>query len=157
MKYVYIKSINPLKLSDELATAGFINATISVDGFDRVTVNLPITLTTAEQASLDTIIRNHSPLDVRAIVKARILAAAAFGQDLIAEYATDNVLAGYTIPQIKVIIDKTAKVQAALRTGSLYVAIDELDAIEPDQDLVTVEKITQFRNKIQDYLGIPRT
>lgn len=90
-------------------------------------------------------------------VKAKIQAAMDFGRDLMAEYGAKNVVAGKTTVQIELILNTTANVKAALDTGSLYVALEKLADIEPDGITITASEISDFRNKIQDYLEMPRT
>jgi hypothetical protein len=88
-----------------------------------------------------------------------------FGKNIMAEYGASNVIRGLTVPQIKQIMQVTTGLQAALNSGSLYVALDELaaiqspitDATDPNVVLINSEIITEFRNKIEDYLQIPRT
>lgn len=92
-----------------------------------------------------------------AYVQSRISAARIFGIGLVTQYGATNVLAGKTTEQVQQIMQITGKVVVALNTGSLYVSIAELDAIEPDGVLISTSQITFFRNKIQDYLGVPRT
>jgi len=90
-------------------------------------------------------------------IKNKIINAMNFGRDLIADYGAQNTLSGYNIEQIKSIVVATAGVQAAISTGSLYVALDELTKVVPDGTLITEAKLAFFRNRIQDYLGMPRT
>lgn len=90
-------------------------------------------------------------------VSKKILNAMDFGKSVMVAYAVQNVLSQFSLEQIKDIITRTAKVQQALNTGSLYVALDELALIQTDETVITEAKITEVRNKIQDYLNIPRT
>lgn len=92
-----------------------------------------------------------------AYVKSRIAAARIFGIGLVTEYGATNVLAGKTTEQVQQIMQITGKVVVALNTGSLYVSLAELAAIVPDDTLITAAQVTFFRNKIQDYVGVPRT
>lgn len=96
-------------------------------------------------------------VDPSDIVKAKIRAARVFGQDLIYQYGTHNVMSGFTVEQIQSIMDRTTRIVAALTTGSLYVAIAELNAIETDDIVITPDVIKTYRNKIEDFLGIART
>lgn len=96
-------------------------------------------------------------ISMNELVKSRIRAARGFGQDLIYQYGTYNVLSGFTVEQIQSIMSRTLKLVAALTTGSLYVAIEELNALELDDTIITETVVTQYRNKIEDFLGIPRT
>lgn len=100
---------------------------------------------------------NYTSPTAQDIIKNKILASMEFGKNLMAEYGASNVLAGFSLEQIKYIIEQTKKVQDALASGSLYVAIDELNALITDETLITVEKVTECRNKIERYLGIPET
>lgn len=95
------------------------------------------------------------PIEIK--IKNKILAAMDFGKNLIAEYAASNILSKFKIEQIQYIVQQTMAVQIALNTGSLYVALDELSKIPIDDLIITIDHITEFRHKIQDYLGIPRT
>lgn len=102
-------------------------------------------------------IPNTPPVDPLHMVKMRILAAMEFGRGIIAEYGAANTLSGFSVDQIRYIMTATEKVQAALNTGSLYVAMDELDKVPVDEIMITADKKTAVRHKIQDYLGVPRT
>lgn len=92
-----------------------------------------------------------------AYVKAKISAARVFGIGLVTTYGASNVLAGLNLAQVQYVMEKTSKIVAALNTGSLYVAIAEINAIEPDGTIIKQASLTQVRNQIEDYLGIPRT
>ena len=92
-----------------------------------------------------------------AYVKNKIVNAMAFGRDVMAEYGAQNVVAGYSLAQIQQIIIATSEVQAAIITGSLNVALDALSRVPVDGTLITTDKITFFRNKFQDFLGLPHT
>jgi len=80
-----------------------------------------------------------------------------FGQQIMAEYGAKNVLRGLSVAQVQSIMALTSDIQSALLSGSLYVALDEISQIIPDGILITQTDMDDFRHKIQDYLGIPRT
>lgn len=90
------------------------------------------------------------------VVADRIRSAMDFGKTIMIEYATSNVLAGLTTSEVQEIIQRTMNLQLALNSGALYVAIEELNLLVPDA-LITEQKITEFRNKIESYLGLPLT
>lgn len=94
---------------------------------------------------------------INKVVQGRIQSAKDFGSTLMVEYATSNVLAGFNVSQIQDIMNRTQKVADALNSGSLYVAIEELNALTTDATLITPAKVTTYRNKIQRYLGLPLT
>jgi len=86
-------------------------------------------------------------------IATRITAAMAFGQKIMAEYGASNVYTGKTVAEIKLIAAKLSTLQSLLLSGSLYVALDEIDLIEADS-LVTNEVKNEFKAKIRKYLGI---
>lgn len=86
--------------------------------------------------------------------------AVVFGNKLIIEVATENVLMGITqAGKTKAVSDYCVNLQYYLRTGSLYAAIDEIDtliAAVPPGDLdpfITVDRLNIYKSKIQAYLG----
>jgi hypothetical protein len=99
------------------------------------------------------------------IIKARILAAMEFGKNLMADYGTRNVLAGLTTVEVRQVMGATQKLQAALLSGSMYVALEELSLIPlplysdetPGKVIIAPETVAEFRHRIQDFLGIPRS
>lgn len=156
--YPYNKAYNLDKLNQEIAAAGIPMISMDLLSSTSFVVNTPVQLTNTQQATLNAVVAAHvATTDVVAAVAARILAARNFGVHVIARYGAQNVLAGYSIDTIQEIMIKTAKVQAALNTGSLYVAIQEINNIEPDGVIITTEKLKAVRNEIEDYLQIPRT
>lgn len=90
-------------------------------------------------------------------IKAKILGAMEFGKNIMAEYGASNVLAGLSLSQVQQVMTSTAKIQSALLSGSLYVALDEISKLELDDVIITDARVTAFRNKIQKYLNIPLT
>lgn len=156
--YKFSKKYNLDKLNNEIAAANIPMISMDLISDSEFIVNTAVELTSQQLQTLNAIIAAHvTTTNIKDVVAARIMAARDFGMKLIAQYGAQNVLSGYDIQQIQYIMEKTAKVQAALNTGSLYVAINELNAIEPDGNLITAEKIASFRNLIEDYLQIPRT
>lgn len=93
-----------------------------------------------------------SAIPAATIIKNKILGAMEFGKDLIAEYGASNVISGFSLEQIQAIMTRTSKVRGALNSGALYVALSELDLIQTDDYLITTDKITQVKSKIQTYL-----
>jgi hypothetical protein len=156
MIYTYTKLANLDKLKVEIVAALIPLDYLSNEG-DALSVFTTLALTEAEVVTLDSAVSAHTTLDMPTIVKNKILAAMDFGRSVMAEYGSSNVLAGLTLEQIQYVMAATAKVQAALNGGSLYVALAEIELVTTDEVIITVEKITIFRNKLQDYLGIART
>lgn len=86
-----------------------------------------------------------------------VRAAIAFGNELIVEFSTENIMLGITQDGMtKQVRQNMSEVISALITGSLYDAIDEVDAIPEsakDGKYITDERLQQYKAKIQEYLG----
>lgn len=160
VRYSYTKVVNTDKLEAEIKITGLPYCYLETVGVDKLYVWMNEELSSTQESILTSVVQNHTTsmtVSPAELIKQKIIAAMAFGRELIAEYGATNVLAGYSIEEIQEIMDKTARVQVALNTGSLYVALAELDAVEIDGSIITEEKMEIFRHKIQDYLQIPRT
>lgn len=160
IRYSYIKVVNTDKLEAEIKLTNLPYCYLETVGADRVYIWMSEELSNGQELILTNLINDHSieiVIQPAELVKQKILAAMSFGRGLIAEYGASNVLSGYSIEQIRDIMNRTYKVQNALNTGSLYVALTELDNIETDDSVITEEKILHFKHKIQDYLNIPRS
>lgn len=109
----------------------------------------------SELTALDALITAHDSTTnapTRSVEKA-VSKAMGFGKNLMIEYAAENVLAGKTTAEVKTISDKLIDLQRLLDSGSLYVALEEMDNVVPDT-LVTQATIDDFKAKIQAYLGV---
>jgi len=129
----------------------------SEDGWQVMDQEVLDTLKADNQSAYNTWYTTYKTPSTQLYIKNKILDAMSFGQGVIAEYGAQNILAGLTLTQIQTVMERTAKVQVALNTGSLYVVLTELALVEIDGTIVTESRVTEFRNKIQDYLEIPRT
>lgn len=152
------KALNLTKLVGELATAGFIISSIDSISPTQYSINFETILSDGQKQSLDSLIAAHTVApDTLTYLTQRILDCRTFGIHLVAKYGATNIMAGYNVAIIQDIMTRTARVQAALNSGSLYVAITELNAVTLDSSIVTTAKIKSVRNEIEDYLGITRT
>lgn len=157
-KYRYSKIYDLNKLIQEISDVGIPMMSMDLINSHEFIVNTAEELNGSQVSALNSVVSSHvSTTNMEDIVAGKISAARAFGNKLIAQYGAQNVLAGYDIATIQMIMEKTAKVLVALNTGSLYVAITELNAIETDESIVTAAKVKAFRNLIEDYLQTPRT
>lgn len=93
-------------------------------------------------------------------VKMVIANSIAFGNDLISQFAAENVIMGITqANKTKAVADYLSDVTRYLSTGSLYEVINEINRLQQNeipQDLtpfVTNERMNEFKNKIEDYLS----
>jgi len=101
---------------------------------------------------------------ISSIVDKSISRAQLFGDTLIQQFAVENVLLGITqAGKTRAVSDYLVKLLTYLETGSLYAAIEQIDALINDgldsnlSPFVTADRMTSYKNQIQDYLGIPRT
>jgi hypothetical protein len=87
-----------------------------------------------------------------------VKSAIAFGSQLIEEFATENILLGITQDSMtKTVRQNMAEVTAALSTGSLYDAIDEIQSIPAeakDGKYITDARLDRYQKKIEEFLGI---
>jgi len=152
MIYEYSKDINSDKLNREVkAILGNIITGVRTNGI-QVFIDVSRELDLVEWDVLSGLVTAHSPFDVNAHVSNKIIKAMDFGKSLMVEFGTRNVIAGLTTPQIQALIHKVMPLISALNTGSLNVAIEEIDTIEPDE-ILTAETIAVYRAKIVAFLA----
>ncbi len=142
-----ILAVNPTSISG-----------VSTSGTD-ITVHAGVSLTLFEQASVETAISSHVPNTAHAYVSSVIKNAIQFGNQLLINYAAENVLLGITTEgKTGQVLTKLASVQLALQAGSLYEAITRIRATptsEYDEKYVTANRLLAFVNKIETYRGLP--
>lgn len=92
--------------------------------------------------------------------------AITFGQSLTVQFATQNVMAGITqAGQTLAVLNYAANLYTYLSTGSLYVALAELETMIADTSstktalapFITNDILYAYMNQIQGYLGMPLT
>lgn len=156
--YNYTKSIKSDLLQKEIIAAGLTDVVYIETVGNDVKIFFNNLLNEDQEILLSNIVSAHSSVPpMIEYIKNRILAAMEFGKNIMAEYGASNVIRGLTIEQVQDVMVRTERLQKALITGSLYVAIDEINAIETDEEIITPDRVTEFRNKIETYLGIPLT
>jgi hypothetical protein len=160
-KYTYIKNINIDKLNSELKL--YMSAKYSHINYSNTSIDIffSLELTSSEKEQLDTLVQNHSPINMTEIVKNTVKNATSFGSELMIDFATENVLMGIAQDGMTSTVRKNMEqVILALTTGSLYDAITEAKSIpseKKDYKYITDVRLLNFINKIEDYLGIPRS
>lgn len=99
--------------------------------------------------------------ELRESVQNIISKAMDFGKQVMVEFSAENVLMGITQQnKTKQVITFLNDVKNAMDTGSLYIAIDEIDKIvnlgipEELSPFITEERLMIFKQKIQSYLEI---
>lgn len=125
---------------------------------DQVYIHTNRNLTEAETIILDGIVANHSvTVD---IAKKKIEAAMQFGNALLVEFATDNVMQGITqTGKTKAVADYCCDIMRYIQSGSLYETINEVDrlvSLGVPADLapyVTAVRLNQFKQRILNFLG----
>lgn len=93
-------------------------------------------------------------------VKSVIEGAMRFGNQMIIEYASENVLMGITqAGKTKAVADYLSDVVRYMQTGSLYEVIHEIDRLKSEgipsnlSPFVTDERLEQFKQKVVNYLS----
>lgn len=127
--YNYVQANNPVKLYRELNTssvAGLISSiTISGDNIDIETYD---ELSTSDETTLSSLIASHTTPDPTASVNKALENAMEFGHKLLLDFSTQNVLNGITqAGKTKEVLNYLINVKSAIDTGSLYVAVAEID------------------------------
>jgi hypothetical protein len=162
MDYIFTKSnINLSKLQKEILPL------VNIDGLSysdpELTVHVSTTLTQEQLDSITTVITNHNPVDMDAIIQAKIDDAVHFGKEIMDAFKRENILMGITqAGKTKAVHDYLHWVEHYVSSGSLYAGKDQvlniINANNIPADLspfVTVPRLTIFVNKILVYLELP--
>lgn len=117
-------------------------------------------LSTEEKNELDTIVSNHNFLTIQEEVKIKVSSAIKFGNDLIVNFASENVLMGITqAGKTKDVADYLADLMRYAQTGSLYEVINEVDRLIAEglpadlEPFITETRMNVFRQQVVDYLS----
>lgn len=162
MTYIYNKIINSTRLLEELKNTYL---GVYIERIDTVgtQVNIISTeeLNIQDKEELDSIINAHLAVTAAEQVENVIKNAVQFGQNLIIKFATENVLLGITqAGKTREVAMYLSSVQILLNGGSLYGALDEVDALInagiPTElsPYVTEQRLLQYKDIIENYLGI---
>lgn len=133
MIYLHQKTVNFEKLHRELQIGcpfyDFLNTYFEND-LMYAEVHTTQSLTTEEQDILTALINAHTTLDMEAIVKAKVNKAINGSNEIIKQFATENILMGITqAGKTKLIADTMSSVMYYCQTGSLYEVLTALNAI----------------------------
>lgn len=157
--YSYIKTVNSLRLQEEVIAAGL--STIQYIDTSGSNVNLVFSseLTSEQISTLTTVVGAHQVLIPKEYIRSVREAAMEFGAELMNVFIEENIEAGITSANMTNITRKRLKeVKDALITGSLKDAIYELRQIPlEDKDGIYINdvRILAVINKIEAYLGLP--
>jgi hypothetical protein len=147
----YDKTINAPKLDKEIRA-------LNISGYKglysvgtKVKVVFTAEIPQTDTNSVELAVTNHSVSDPAAYVSGKIIKAREFGTGVIVEFGTRNVMAGLTTAQISDMMALLNPVIASLVTGSLNVAVAEIDKITPNA-ILTAELKAEYRAKIIAFL-----
>lgn len=98
-----------------------------------------------------------SEYEIKSKLRQAVQGAINFGQQLLVDFAMENIQLGITQDGMtKTVRQNMAEIISALQTGSLYDAIDEIDAIPAeakDAKYITDERLAVYKQRILDYLA----
>ena len=142
------------------------DATLPGDNWTLMTADELATYRATHQASYSAWATPFYATPMATIVGRKIADAKQFGNDLIDSIAIQNVLTGITqVGKTKIFVDYCWSLIIYLKTGSLYAAVIEFDAMIADTSdaktalspFVTNANLEVTKNKIQSFLGVALT
>lgn len=111
-------------------------------------------------AILDSVIENHNFLSPQQEVQIIVGNAISFGQQLIVEFASENVLMGITqAGKTRDVADYLSNLMRYAQSGSLYEVINEVDRLIAEglpsslEPFITETRMNSFKQKVVDYLS----
>jgi len=147
------------KLDEEFLKSTILNS--KYEGFTYSNSKLYIstsTLTELEIIEIETIIATY--FDGTIYAKSIVSDAMKFGEELIVEFASENVLLGITqAGKTKDVSDYLQNLDRYLRSGSLYEAKNEIQSLISNgldvnlEPFINEERLSDFSSKIDSYLG----
>lgn len=162
--------MNTLELEDSSLLSLFQNDSNEVpyDSVQRIDNMSPIpgigwTFDNISWNSPNAVISNQSAIQIYTAI---VTAAVAFGQSLTIQFATQNVMSGITqAGQTQAVLTYASDLYTYLSTGSLYVAITEIESMIADTSsektslapFITNAILYSYLCQIQGYLGITLT
>lgn len=155
MEYSFVKQVNTEILNNEIAAAGLGSEWVSTSlTGSLLKIEFRKTLNKKQFDVLHSLILNHKMQSQEEIeTKDKVLSAIAFGQSIIVEVATDNIMLKLTPTQIIAILTKYAGIKAMLESGSLKTALAAMQTLKPD-DNMPQWRIDKYVNKVKAYLGV---
>lgn len=154
MEYTFQKTNLMLdKLDAELKAITSKVQYLSWDAPSTLRVITSANLSTLEQNAVSAAVVAHQSQTVKDLIKAAIINGMSFGCNLIADYGTTRKLRGCGIEDTERVLQKLGHIQTSLMSGSLYVALAQLERLEADED-IPQEDIDEFKAKLQAYLGV---
>lgn len=114
---------------------------------------------TSEEIWAEKLAEYTKTIPIQEKIKASVKSAKDFANQLIIDFATENIMLGITQDgKTGIVLQKLTSVLFAMITGSLYEAITRVKEIpESDYDdkYITAARLLIFVNKIEAYLNVP--
>lgn len=164
MEYTFPKKINETTLDNSIranSTIGSRLVTLYMSGASTVTVRMDGELSSEELTVLEDLVNSSVVVNptVQVIYQNVVRDAITFGNQVIFEFAVENVLLGITGLGLTSKVRKvTSEITSALMTGSLYDAVFEITKLQGedlDDVILTPTRILAFRHKLETKLGKP--
>jgi len=161
MEYQFSKTISHDKLDRELRAScphyTGVRTDLNEVGAMTVIVSTAAELSIGEELVLGQIMDDHDPVDITLSVKSVFRKSIIGVQDIVEQFATENVLMGITeAGKTKLISDTVAQVMYYCQTGALFEAVNALQAIEltePMAPFLTETRRTEYVQKFQALLA----
>jgi hypothetical protein len=159
-EYSYSKTSNASRLDEELHLTSFGATKYTGTTVDRsesphaVTVYTSSGLDAAEQGELDATIAAHNP-SVPSLDQ-KIHAARIFGTSMIEQwqrtFINEGIVQAGATHAVATALDKSSSMA---RIGNLYSLDAELATVTPIATFLEAARLTQMRNQVRTYLGLP--
>ena len=159
MNYTYqLRVINIEKLDQEIKTVLPVSG-LSVS--DSIIVHSDTPLSNEQLTILSNLINNHNPNpNMQEIIRVRIKESINFANEMLVNFATENVLLGITqAGKTKEVADYLTDLLRYGQSGSLYEVVNELDrliALGDPQGLapfITVVRLEALKQQTLDFLS----
>lgn len=154
-QFTYIKYVNLDQLKKEFISLNISNfiEKIEVQG-NIVKINTTRSLSESEKNVLYKAITSHTVIsNMEKAVQQKVTAAMQFGQQFMIEFATENIMLGFTTEQILRMLLKYGHIQSMMLSGSLYTALEAIEKI-PADDLISQSRKDKYIKKIKGFLGL---
>lgn len=114
-------------------------------------------LTQTEQDQLAALINQHVHDSSGDIIweatRGKVKEAMKFGNDLLIDFAAENVIAGYNTAELTSLITNLGGVLVMLQTGSLIMARNALSAMDPIPTVLEQNRIDNYVSRIDHFLA----
>ena len=153
--------VNTDKLKQEIESSNISKVVESVvEAGDEFAIVFSQNLTTEETNTLTNLVTSHNFFTVEEEVKLKVSEAIKFGQELIINFASENVIMGITqANKTKDVADFLSNLMRYAQSGSLYEVINEIDRLKFEglpvdlEPFITESRLDTFKQSIIDFLS----